>query len=89
MLRRVTLVGTDVSQHLNASIIMVPRIDEIGTISVTTTTTTTTDSSHSDDGDANFLRNVGSFKSHTPSHPRRSYFPKRKLFTNNVTNCNS
>jgi hypothetical protein len=32
MLRRVALVGTDVSEELNASIIRVTRINELGTI---------------------------------------------------------
>jgi hypothetical protein len=35
MLRRVTLVRTDVSEELRASIIRVTRIDELGTLAVT------------------------------------------------------
>jgi predicted nucleic acid-binding protein len=35
MLRRVVLVGTDVSEELSASIISVTRICELGTIAVT------------------------------------------------------
>jgi hypothetical protein len=36
MLRRVTLVGTDVSEELNASFIRVTRIGELGTTLVVT-----------------------------------------------------
>jgi hypothetical protein len=56
MLRRVALVITDVSKGLSASIIGVTRIGELGTL---------TDSCYPDDGGAKFLRNVGSYKSHT------------------------
>jgi hypothetical protein len=35
MLRRVALVGTDVSMELSASIIRVTRIDELGMLGVT------------------------------------------------------
>jgi hypothetical protein len=35
MLRRVTLVRTDVSEELSAPIIRVTRIDELGTLTVT------------------------------------------------------
>jgi hypothetical protein len=35
MLRRVVLVGTDVSEKLGASIIRVTRIGELGTLAVT------------------------------------------------------
>jgi hypothetical protein len=34
MLRRVALVGTDVSEELGASIIRVTRISELGTLAV-------------------------------------------------------
>jgi hypothetical protein len=57
MLRRVALVRTDVSEERSASIIRVTRIGELGT--------TLADSCHPDDGGATFLRNVGSYKSHT------------------------
>jgi hypothetical protein len=57
MLRRVALVRTDVSEELSASIIRVTRIRELGT--------TFTDPCHPDGGAAKFLRNVGSYKSHT------------------------
>jgi hypothetical protein len=51
MLRRVALVRTDVSEELGASIIMVTRIGELGTLA--------------DDGGAKFIRNVGSYTIHT------------------------
>jgi hypothetical protein len=59
MLRRVTLVRTDVSKELSASIIRVTRISELGTLAVTS------NSCQPDDGGAKFLRNVSSYKSHT------------------------
>jgi hypothetical protein len=65
MLRRVALVKFRVSEELGASIIRVTRIGEIGT------TFQFTDSCHPDDGGAKFLRNIGSYKSHTVHHPRR------------------
>jgi hypothetical protein len=69
MLRRVALVRTDVSEELSAFIIRVTRIGELGTLAVTSNRRTLrrhfTDSCHSDDGGAKFLRNVGSYKSHT------------------------
>jgi hypothetical protein len=52
MLRRVALVRTDVSEELSASIIRVTRLG-------------VTDSCHPNEGSAKFLRNVGSYKSHT------------------------
>jgi hypothetical protein len=57
MLRRVALVRTDVSEELSASYIRVTRIGELGT--------TLAVASPPDDGGAKFLRNVGSYKSHT------------------------
>jgi hypothetical protein len=56
MLRRVALVRTDVSEEHSASIIRVTRIGELGTLA---------DSCPPDDGVTMFLRNVGSYKSHT------------------------
>jgi hypothetical protein len=56
MLRRVVLVRTDVSEELSASNIRVTRIGELGTLA---------DSCHLDEGGTKFLRNVGSYKSHT------------------------
>jgi hypothetical protein len=49
MLRRVTLVITDVSEELSATFIRVTRIGEVGT------TLAVTDSCHPDEGDAKFL----------------------------------
>jgi hypothetical protein len=51
------LVRTDVSEELRASFIRVKRIGELGTTLPVTC--------HPDEGDAKFLRNVGSYKSHT------------------------
>jgi hypothetical protein len=51
MLRRVALVRTDVSEEFSASFTRVTRIGELVTTLV-------------DEGGANFLRNVGSYKSH-------------------------
>jgi hypothetical protein len=71
MLRRVALVRTDVSEELSASFIRVTRISELGTTLAVTNNRRTlrasqfTDSCHSDEGDAKFLRNLGSYKSHT------------------------
>jgi hypothetical protein len=50
LLRRVALVITDVSEEPGASFIRVTKI---------------TDFCHPDEGGARFLRNVGSYKSHT------------------------
>jgi hypothetical protein len=57
MLRRVALVKTDVSEELSASVFRMTRIGELGT--------KVADSCHPDAGGANFLRNVGSYKSLT------------------------
>jgi hypothetical protein len=54
MLRRVALVGTDVSEELSASIIRVTITGEVGTTLVVTSNRVAT-----------FLRNVSSYKSHT------------------------
>jgi hypothetical protein len=51
MLRRVALVRTDVSEDLNATFIRATRIGEL--------------SCHTNEGGTEFLRNVGSYKSHT------------------------
>jgi hypothetical protein len=68
MLRRVALVRTDISEQLSASIIGVTRIGELGTTLAVTSNQSTvqrnTKSCHPDDGGAEFLRNVGSYKSH-------------------------
>jgi hypothetical protein len=59
MLRRVALVRTDVSEERN-SIIRVTKIGELGTLAVTSAA-----KKHPDNGDATFLGNVVSYKSHT------------------------
>jgi hypothetical protein len=56
----VALVRTDVSEEPGASFIRVTKIGELGT---------TTDFCHPDEGGARFLRNVGSYKSHTQKTP--------------------
>jgi hypothetical protein len=71
MLGRVALVRTDVSEELNASFIRVTRIGELGTLVVTSNGRTLrrniklTNSCHPDEGSAEFLRNIGSYKSRT------------------------
>jgi hypothetical protein len=55
MLRRVSVVRTDVTKERSASIIRVTRIGKTGTM---------LDVCYPDDGGAMFLRNVGSYKSH-------------------------
>jgi hypothetical protein len=69
MFRRVTLVRTDVSEELSASI-RATRIGETGTTLAVTSNRRSvrswfTDSCHPDEGGAKFLRNVGSYKSQT------------------------
>jgi hypothetical protein len=56
--RHVTLVRTDVSEELSTSIIRATRTGELGTTLAVT-------SHNPDDGGAELLRNVGSYKSHT------------------------
>jgi hypothetical protein len=72
MLRLVVLVRTDVSEVLSASFFRVTRIGELGTTLALNSNRRTlrrntwfTDSCHPDEGGAKFLRNVGSYKSHT------------------------
>jgi hypothetical protein len=68
MLLRVTLVRTDVSEELRASIIRVTRIGELGTtVAVTSNRRSLRRNTmcYTDDGGADFLRNVGSYKSYT------------------------
>jgi hypothetical protein len=69
ILRRVALVRTDVSGELIAAIITMTRISELGTTLPVTNNRRTlrrnTTSCHPDKGGAKFLRNVGSYKSHT------------------------
>jgi hypothetical protein len=66
-LHRVALVRTDVSENCSASIIRVTRIGELGTMLVVTSNRRKLQKilCHPDDGGATFLRNVGSYKSHT------------------------
>jgi hypothetical protein len=69
MLRSVALVRTDVSEEPSASFIRVTRIDELGTTLAVTSNRRSVRrllvACHSDEGGARFLRNVGSYKSHT------------------------
>jgi hypothetical protein len=62
MLRRVVLVRTNVSEELSVSIIRVARIGEVGTLAITSNRHTLR---RIYDGGVKFLRNVGSYKSHT------------------------
>jgi hypothetical protein len=71
----VAFVRTDVSEERNAtSIIRVTRIGELGTTLAATDTT--------DDGVDIFLRNVGSYKSHTAYSPRRQHSSSLVLIKN-------
>jgi hypothetical protein len=72
MLRRVALVRTDISEELSASFIRVTRISELGTTLLrsvrrllVTASVVPSSSCQPDEGGAKFLRNVGSYKSHT------------------------
>jgi hypothetical protein len=67
MLRRVALVRTDVSEEPNASFIRVKIIGELGTtLAVTINRPTLLRRFLSPyEGGTKFLRNVGSYKSHT------------------------
>jgi hypothetical protein len=60
MLRSMALVRTVVSEELSVSFIRLTRIGELGT-----TLAVTSNWHHPDEGGAKFLRNVGSYKSHT------------------------
>jgi hypothetical protein len=62
ILRRVALVRTDVSEEPSASFIRVTRIGELG---ITLAATSNRRSVRRLLGGARFLRNVGSYKSHT------------------------
>jgi hypothetical protein len=72
MLRRVALVRTDVSEELRASFIRMTRIGELGT-TLAVTSNRRTYSCHPDEVGAKFLRNAGSYKSHTEQHHRRRH----------------
>jgi hypothetical protein len=71
MLRRVALVRTDVSEEPSASFIRVTRIGELEQHKLQLATDARCEeiplgiSSHPDEGGARFLRNVGSYNSHT------------------------
>jgi hypothetical protein len=75
MLRRVALVRTDVSEELSASFIRVTRVGELGTTLAVTSNRRTlrrndqmrneANSYYPEEGGAKFLRNFGSYKSHT------------------------
>jgi hypothetical protein len=67
MLRLAALVRTDVSEERNASTIRMTIISELGTTLAVTSNRRTLrrNSCHPDDGGATFLRNVGSYRSHT------------------------
>jgi hypothetical protein len=70
MLRRVTVVRTDVPEEPGASFIRSTRIGELGIMLAVTSNRRTLrrnaiSSCHPDEGGANFLRYVGSYKSHT------------------------
>jgi hypothetical protein len=65
MLRRVALVRTDDSEEFSAPIIRVTRIGELGsTLVVTSNRRTLQRNTIPDNGGAEFLRNVGSYKIH-------------------------
>jgi hypothetical protein len=70
MLRRLALVITDVSEELSASFIRVTTIVDLGTtLAITSGSwyffTACVGFCHPDEGGAKFVRNVGSYKSHT------------------------
>jgi hypothetical protein len=68
MLRRVFLVRTGVSEELSASFIRVTGIGELETILAVTSNRRCKEIPrlcHPDEGGAKFLRNVGSYNSHT------------------------
>jgi hypothetical protein len=61
MLHLVTVVRTDVSEKSSITITRVKRISELGPTLVVISNRST----HTNDGSATFLRNVGSYNSHT------------------------
>jgi hypothetical protein len=68
LLRRVALVRTDVLEELSAFFIRVTRIGELGTTLAVTSNRRTLQrktNCHPDERGATFLRNVGSYESHT------------------------
>jgi hypothetical protein len=89
MLRHVALVRTDVLEKLSASFIKVTRIGELGTMLAVPVRQLLVTASVVPSSlilvtlmkDAKFLRNVGSYKSHTAWHPRRRHSSSQCLFT--------
>jgi hypothetical protein len=77
MWRRVVLVRTDVSEERIAYIIRATRVGDIGTTLALTKNRSTL--RHPDDRDDKFLPNVGSYKSHAGSHPRKRHSPDYTL----------
>jgi hypothetical protein len=70
----VTLLRTDLLEERITSIITATRIGELGTMLAITSKHSTLQrnvSCHPDDREDTFLRNVGSYKSHTVSLPKR------------------
>jgi hypothetical protein len=68
MLRRVAIIRTDVSEEPGASFIRVTKIGELGTIQAATSKLVlflVHRFCHPYERGARFLRNVGSYKSHT------------------------
>jgi hypothetical protein len=69
LLRRVALVRTDVSEEPGASFIRVTKIGvflrSVRRLLVAACVVPSSPICHPDDGGARFLRNVGSYKSHT------------------------
>jgi hypothetical protein len=66
MLRRVDFVRTDISEERIASMIRATRIGElVTTLAVTCNRRRLLVTANSSEGGAKFLRNVGSYKSHT------------------------
>jgi hypothetical protein len=77
LLRRVALVRNDVSEEPGASFIRVTKIGEIGTTQAATSNRRTLQHlhfCHPDEGGARFLRNVGSYKSHTALTTQKTPF---------------
>jgi hypothetical protein len=77
MLRRVSLVRTDVSEELSASFNRVTRIGELGTTLAVT--------SNPDERGATFLRNIGSYKRHSVTFQKKPFFIVTALKTSHLT----
>jgi hypothetical protein len=61
----VPLERTDVPEELSGAFIRVTKIGELGTTLAVTSKRRITDSCHPDEVGDKYLRNVGSYKSHT------------------------